>query len=446
MKLVLATVLIAGILAAGCGSSGSTSDDEDNGIATDLTGDQATDQATDNATDQATDQTADQATDQGVDSAADQASDQVQGDTDSGTSDEGQDACVPSCGEKVCGSNGCDGFCGTCTGCDTCSDDGECVDGSAVICANSCGNVNGCDCAKCPGSSCDSDAQCHGSHCQNGFCCASGECCGTAEDCPDSFTTAAACDSVTSPPSDCQGHRGIAACGDSYQCTTESVDDDSACTSSIQAADCGVYPPVFCGGGPDQTAPVCASSCVGDSDCSATGACWLTATMSSATDDFGTTCADFGWYPYAGVTCLSACAAANAYDNDPNTSSCWCDAGAVNARFNIQQTYTAPEVLFVSVQWVGDYQISTADTCEVAQVGADCWNGTEWVQFHVDSTTGRVSNTVALPVACVLPVIKVQVWTYAFNCPGGCDGNSTDIRIFDSKLKWSAGTCQSITL
>ncbi|MBJ75143.1 MAG: hypothetical protein CMN31_28075 [Sandaracinus sp.] len=113
------------------------------------------------------------------------------------------------------------------------------------------------------GEACDEASDCISGYCGNGFCCDSGDCCRTATDCPGSYGSPAECDDARA----CAGTRDAAVCIDN-QCRTEfDVADDSACTSSIVADECGFYPAVRCTGGVDQTSPMCATSCSGDAEC-----------------------------------------------------------------------------------------------------------------------------------------------------------------------------------
>ncbi len=143
----------------------------------------------------------------------------------------------------------------------TCSSDDQCdVDGH-------------CDSVCIPdvtdGGLCDEDSDCISGHCNNNVCCAGGDCCRTPSDCPSSYSTSPTCDSPTS----CQGTRDAATCAD-YQCgTAMDVADDSACTTSIEAQTCGLYPSRFCTSGTDQMPPVCAMMCSADAECDENAHC-----------------------------------------------------------------------------------------------------------------------------------------------------------------------------
>ncbi len=142
-----------------------------------------------------------------------------------------------------------------------CTDDSECDPGAH------------CDVACVPdlddGSVCDEDSDCVSGYCNNNICCSGGDCCRTPSDCPSSYSSAPTCDT----PSACQGTRDAATCSDFVCGTAANVPDDSACTASTVASDCGLYPTRFCSGGTDQTPPVCASNCTSDAECDASAHC-----------------------------------------------------------------------------------------------------------------------------------------------------------------------------
>src|SRR3989338_282907 len=85
-------------------------------------------------------------------------------------------ACVPDCsGGKVCGSDGCGGSCGTCTGTDVCNGAGQCVSSSCTPDANVCLNKQ---CGTATNGTCGT-VNCGNLNglCQNGFNCnATGQC------------------------------------------------------------------------------------------------------------------------------------------------------------------------------------------------------------------------------------------------------------------------------
>lgn len=113
------------------------------------------------------------------------------------------------------------------------------------------------------------DGRCKSAHCQNGYCCASGDCCATAGNCPASYSAPPVCTS----PAGCDGEADVATCVASQCGTIADVDDDAACGPTTLASDCGPYRPIFCTGAATQTAPACATSCTGDSDCDASAYC-----------------------------------------------------------------------------------------------------------------------------------------------------------------------------
>ncbi|MGM0576891.1 MAG: putative metal-binding motif-containing protein [Myxococcota bacterium] len=186
---------------------------------------------------------------------------------------------------------GCPSSCTTDAGCDP---DAHCVGGTCVP-----------DLAN--GEACEGDAQCRSDHCENGFCCASGDCCAEASDCdPAEYGEPSTCLDA----SKCQGQRRDPACVSNRCQQGEAAGDDSGCAGQ-EADTCGSYPSVFCGGGEDQSAPACPSSCEGDADCDNGSHCDDGACVpdlgtgepcgASAECAAGLTCVD-------GVCCGSTCA------------------------------------------------------------------------------------------------------------------------------------------
>lgn len=165
------------------------------------------------------------------------------------------------CGRYTCDGGGEDG--------DRCATacDGE-VDAKCIPAAH-------CDAAVClddlaNGAACDEASDCASGHCENGFCCADGDCCQVASDCPTFGTFAPVCDT----PATCQGSRGAAVCNANFECTTQSgVPDDSACTATTVANDCGWWLPIACTGATSQTAPACPTTCTTSAECDAGGWC-----------------------------------------------------------------------------------------------------------------------------------------------------------------------------
>lgn len=119
------------------------------------------------------------------------------------------------------------------------------------------------------GEACDEASDCASGHCQNGFCCATGDCCRFASECPARYGTAPTCDDQRA----CQGTRDAAVCLNSQCGTQVDVADDSACTTGVVADACGLYPTVRCTGAYEQSAPVCASGCTGDTECDESAHC-----------------------------------------------------------------------------------------------------------------------------------------------------------------------------
>lgn len=181
--------------------------------------------------------------------------------------------------EAIEGADCAGGMCasGTMTDCAlfTCEDGGELGNRCATTCApggsdNDAYCIEGAHCeagvctADVPnGGTCDEDTDCTSAHCENGFCCGSGACCSVPSDCPGSGGVGAVCDDAMT----CQGSRGALLCVENVCLTDSGIPDDTACATTTQARDCGLYDPVFCTGAADQSAPACPTSCTNDSQC-----------------------------------------------------------------------------------------------------------------------------------------------------------------------------------
>ncbi len=134
----------------------------------------------------------------------------------------------------------------------------------------------------------DDDARCKSGHCQNGFCCDDGDCCHDEGDCPAGYSSDPEC----TVPSACQGDRDVAQCVDSECSTSVGVDDDSACTDSVLADNCGSYLPIYCDGNSVQPAPECPDSCVSDLDCDLDAYCNMDSFTCIPDEPNGHTCDD----------------------------------------------------------------------------------------------------------------------------------------------------------
>jgi hypothetical protein len=174
------------------------------------------------------------------------------------------------------------------------------------------------------GLSCDEDSDCESFHCSNGFCCTSGECCQFNTHCPDSYQSAAVCDSSST----CQGHRQDKACTN-FICTSQKVGDDSACLAAMLAKDCGLYKDLYCNGQAAQPLPVCPAACKWDSQCDAAAHC------------DGSCVADQG----AGTACDEASDCASAYCGNGfccAQGACCQQASDCPAQFWSKSTCTSP--------------------------------------------------------------------------------------------------------
>lgn len=130
------------------------------------------------------------------------------------------------------------------------------------------------------GASCDEDSDCESEQCESGVCCRGEHCCLRASDCPAEYGSAASCDA----PVSCQGTRDAAICQNFVCQTALDVPDDSACSVSVEAKDCGLYPSRFCSGGTDQNEPACATSCTADAECDEGAHCDLGACVPDLPD------------------------------------------------------------------------------------------------------------------------------------------------------------------
>lgn len=136
----------------------------------------------------------------------------------------------------------------------------ECIDDAACDPGSHCDAV--CVADEPAGAVCDEDSDCVTAHCSGGFCCADGDCCVSAANCPAGYTEPADCNEVSS----CQGFRIDATCTD-FICSSNLVEDDSACTDGLEADPCGPYLATHCTGELEQQAPACAEACAGDEEC-----------------------------------------------------------------------------------------------------------------------------------------------------------------------------------
>jgi hypothetical protein len=209
------------------------------------------------------------------------------------------DGFAASCGEQRCGEAATSGRYeeigpGTC-------EEGACLEGvrtpcglyaceggisTGLRCATTCTNAVGadddalcaaiahCEAGVCvddlvDGSTCDEDTDCAGARCDNGFCCNGGICCNAPSDCPTTGGFISVCDS----PAGCQGTTGAPSCVDFVCGTVAGVPDDSGCSTSVVANECGFFLPVRCTGAEVQSPPFCPSTCADDAECDAVAHC-----------------------------------------------------------------------------------------------------------------------------------------------------------------------------
>ncbi len=209
----------------------------------------------------------------------------------------GGTACVPSCAGKSCGSDGCGGVCGVCTGGLTCQDgacvsacgnisfDGACVGTQLVYCDG--GQLYGGDCAQVPGADCCGfDAE------QGYYSCLAGAACGACQpECApgDSGCSVEGSHSWVCGLVDGCERRVYTSCALGCDTATSACVPDSSCAPSCAGKACGSD---GCGG----TCGACASG----SSCNADGACVAACTGSCD----GKTCGSDGCGGSCG-TCAS---------------------------------------------------------------------------------------------------------------------------------------------
>jgi len=184
--------------------------------------------------------------------------------------DETQGTCVPDSPE--------DGPCTVASDCvaglycvnDVC--DPQAPEGTPCTADSECQDNLHCDVTCTPdvadGGACDETGDCVSGNCNNSLCCASGKtCCASPATCP------GAAPSVCGSPATCQGTRTDATCVESA-CGTTTVDDDTACDSSVTAKSCTPYADVKCSGAADQGLPAaCAATCATDAACASDHVC-----------------------------------------------------------------------------------------------------------------------------------------------------------------------------
>ncbi|MBI5511290.1 MAG: hypothetical protein HY903_21220 [Deltaproteobacteria bacterium] len=160
---------------------------------------------------------------------------------------------------------------GDCAAGEYCGPDGACLSGPRPTCATLDDCVTPPVCRTAAGAACQAgtcvyaaladgvpcDAGSGALRCLGGSCvdCANGDCCVSNSDCA-AFSIAAYCvDAGT-----CQGQRQDGYCGPAHLCLTRVVADDSGCDGRV-AADCGRYQDAVCTNSPDQSPPICRTSC-----------------------------------------------------------------------------------------------------------------------------------------------------------------------------------------
>ncbi|MBK8408009.1 MAG: putative metal-binding motif-containing protein [Sandaracinaceae bacterium] len=145
-----------------------------------------------------------------------------------------------------------------------CTGDQDCDSGAFC-------NENGaCELPRPDGRPCGDDNYCENDFCTNGFCCdgrTGDDCCGNADDCPASYSDVRTCTS----PSTCTGFREYATCINSICDTNLNTSDATACSTSDQQSNCGLFPPIFCTG--TSFPNLCEVFCESEADCDANAHC-----------------------------------------------------------------------------------------------------------------------------------------------------------------------------
>ena len=216
------------------------------------------------------------------------------------------DACTPDCQNKACGSDGCGGSCGSCSGGKTCNVSGQCVEPDACTpnCAGKDCGSDGC------GGSCGS---CQGQQeCQGGQCVEPVDPCGgiSYEGCCDG-TELNYCDNGELKTVDCQS------CGWKQQAQYYDCGASGADPSGTHPLECPAECIPDCGGkncGSDGCGGVCGTCEQGDI-CSALGTCQAACAPQCAGKDCGSdgcggTCGNCaaGLFCNDGGTCQAECA------------------------------------------------------------------------------------------------------------------------------------------
>ena len=169
--------------------------------------------------------------------------------------------CAPSCVDKECGTDGCGGSCGTCSGTDECSAIGQCVSCAPKCKGKACGD-DGCggSCGSCKG-----DTVCSSGACVSGLCaslCGSGypEGCGNKCECY--------CDNQCFEYGDCC-EAVCESCPDFGDCCTPSCGDQQCgpdgCGGSC--GQCGKLQDCIKGQCVDKCKPQCDGKVCGDDGC-----------------------------------------------------------------------------------------------------------------------------------------------------------------------------------
>lgn len=300
----------------------------------------------------------------------------------------------------------------------TCITDASCIEG--YYCDGTCVPK------KIDGEACSQAMVCASGHCQNGFCCAAGDCCATATNCSTVlYAQAASCDQ----PSVCQGTRKDAVCVSSICLLGDPTDDDSACTPSTLALDCGAYVDRFCAGGDPQTPPSCPLSCLSHEECA------------------------------SGFHCEGTCLA-----NYPNGSGCVEDAQCLSSHCQNGFCCASGDCCFESVNCPDSYsspsECSNPTTCQGTRLDKVCDNFrcassapvgddtdcsaevqarqcTPYQPLFCNGNSNQTAPT--CPTSCVLDEDCVD----GYHCDGTCKADLVDGGVCDEDSDCNSQHCQN---
>jgi len=293
--------------------------------------------------------------------------------------------CVPNCTGRECGSDGCGGSCGSCSGseictpggvCDTtapnCPADRDCTGrecGPDPVCGTSCGTCSGSETCNASGR-CDCTPNCSGRECGSDGCGGSCGSCSGSETCNASGTCVPGTDpcSSSSSCSACTPRGGCGWCQSTGVCvsgissgpTSGTCGDwrwtpGDCCTPNCSGRECGSD---GCGGS--------CGSCSGSETCNSSGRCESTVSCGNGRCDSGETCATCpadcgagdGCLPGSSGPCSNSCGAGTRIcDSSCRWGTCVVSSGSATVRVTdatwVYQAYPTVNNCHSAVLWVG---------------------------------------------------------------------------------------------